>query len=281
MTDTHPILPFLLSHLSRPSSPRPFFLGLSGPQGSGKSTLVASLAASLRAAPHSLRVAVLSIDDLYLPHSSQLALAASQPSNALVAHRGQPGTHDVALGAAVFAALKAGDGEVQLPRYDKAAFGGAGDREPVQRWEAVRGGVDVVLFEGWCVGFRALGAERVGEVWRASSGTVARNALADVKFVDASLEAYDVLTDQLDALVHIDAEDIGYVYAWRQQQEAALRAERGMGMTVEQVTAFVDGYMPGYELYVDELRRGAMKEPGKQLRVVVGREREIVSVTEI
>lgn len=38
-----------------------------------------------------------------------------------------------------------------------------------------------------------------------------------------------------------DAEDTQYVYAWRLEQEAALRASKGTGMTDEQVVKFVNG----------------------------------------
>jgi pantothenate kinase-related protein Tda10 len=46
---------------------------------------------------------------------------------------------------------------------------------------------------------------------------------------------------QLDAFIHIDALDPQYVYNWRLEQEAGLRAMKGSGMTDEQVKKFVDG----------------------------------------
>jgi D-glycerate 3-kinase len=45
----------------------------------------------------------------------------------------------------------------------------------------------------------------------------------------------------LDVLVHIDAEDIAYVYDWRLEQERWLVAEKGQGMSDEAVRKFVDG----------------------------------------
>jgi D-glycerate 3-kinase len=39
--------------------------------------------------------------------------------------------------------------------------------------------------------------------------------------------------------------------------------------------------MPGYELYVENLRKGAFEEKGRQLRVVIGKQREIVKVEEL
>lgn len=39
--------------------------------------------------------------------------------------------------------------------------------------------------------------------------------------------------------------------------------------------------MPAYELYVDTLRRGALKEKGKQLRVVIGKDRNTSKVVNL
>ena len=51
----------------------------------------------------------------------------------------------------------------------------------------------------------------------------------------------DGLNRMFDAFIQLDVEDTMYVYAWRLEQEAALREAKGMGMTDEQVEAFVDG----------------------------------------
>ena len=78
--------------------------------GGGKSTIAAALAAGGRAA-------VLSLDDLYLGPAARARLAATV--DPLLATRGVPGTHDVALGRAVLAKLVARK-PVALPRFDKA-----------------------------------------------------------------------------------------------------------------------------------------------------------------
>ena len=77
--------------------------------------------------------------------------------------------------------------------------------------------------------------------------------------------------------MHIDAEDLSYVYKWRQEQEAALREERGTGMSDEQVVEFVDGYFPAYELYSEGVRSGVLQggKEGRQLRLVVRRDRKV------
>ncbi|RPB03223.1 P-loop containing nucleoside triphosphate hydrolase protein [Choiromyces venosus 120613-1] len=280
------LLPLLNVHASAnpaASSP-PFFLGISGSQGSGKSTLVTTLAATLRTYPHSLNVVVFSADDLYLTHADQVALRELYPDNKLVRHRGEPGTHDIELAKKVFQSLH-DQQETKIPSYDKSAFEGQGDRADELSWEKVNGPYDLVIFEGWCIGFRPLPDDFVEEAWNKSKtsgkGTLGKHLLEHLLFVNTKLKDYGTITDSLNALIHIDAEDISYVYDWRIQQEHGLISSRGSGMTDGQIIEFVNGYMPAYELYIDDLRRGSFKAKGKQLRVVIGKDRNIVKVVNL
>lgn len=244
--------------------------------------------------PNNLPLVVLSIDDLYLPHDQQVALAKANSNNPLVQHRGQPSTHDVALGRSLFQALSDREHDILIPSYDKSAFNGQGDRVGPSEWEMINDGsrsIEVVLFEGWCVGFRALSDEDLETKWKLAKvaaekpgyeGRLGKLSLENVKFVNDELKKYDAMTDRLDAFIHIDAENTQYVYNWRLQQEAALRATRGRGMTDEQVIDFVNGYYPAYELYTDVLRNGIYPgEPGKQLRLVVDKTRKVKEVYKI
>jgi D-glycerate 3-kinase len=191
----------------------------------------------------------------------------------------------------LFTALKDGN-PVQIPQYDKSAYSGLGDRVPPSRWDQVNGPgqpkIQVVVFEGWCVGFRALPAEEIERMREASkvsaSATLWKHRLEDLLFVNEKLAGYDLMTDMFDAFIHIDAEEIMYAYEWRLEQEAALRREKGRGMTDEQVVRFVDGYYPAYELHTDALRRGVFKgedSVGRQLRLVVGRDRRVKEAIQI
>ncbi|KAK5111298.1 hypothetical protein LTR85_012193 [Meristemomyces frigidus] len=295
-------IPFILERIkvhrqqyeAKGETPPPFFVGLNGVQGAGKTTLVTTLASTLSSAPHNLPTVVLSIDDLYLPHTEQEALAKAHPHNPLVQHRGQPSTHDVKLGTELFSALLDRQRNIKLPSYDKSAFSGRGDRRPESEWETVNADgqppVEVVVFEGWCVGFRALSDADVEGKWRSAKekcesqgdrylGQLGKLELEHVIFVNSKLREYDALTDRFGAFMHIDAEDAQYVYAWRLEQEAALRASKGTGMTDEQVVHFVNGYYPAYELYTNALRHGIFQgKKGRQLRLIVGRDRRVKDV---
>lgn len=123
------------------SGKRPLLVGINGAQGSGKSTVCRFLEVLL--GERGLVAVTLSLDDIYLTRAERQAAAAE--IHPLFATRGVPGTHDVPLGMAVLDRLLAGE-PADLPRFDKAAD----DRAPAGRH--VEGPVDVVLFEGWCIG---------------------------------------------------------------------------------------------------------------------------------
>lgn len=193
--------------------------------------------------------------------------------------RGEPGTHDVALLRNVFHSLSTGQPTL-IPAYDKGAYNGLGDRLPESQWTRVnhegQPRVQVVILEGWCVGFRGISHEEIEAKWLAPSRTLALHQLEDLYFINDQLKGYDVVTDLLDAFIHIDAEDIEYVYGWRLEQEQVLRRERGIGMTDEQVVRFVDAYYPAYELFSDGVRSGIFRDrKGCQLRLIVDKYRMV------
>lgn len=148
----------------------------------------------------------LSLDDIYLTHADQVALAQAHPGNPLLQHRGQPSTHDLDLGEKVFASLAA-EHPTAIPQYDKSAFAGQGDRVPVEQWNIVneeqQKKVKVVIFEGWCVGFQAWDDQTLRAKWEAAvrhkelgdyNGRLGHVQFEDVKAVNDALKNYDVLT---------------------------------------------------------------------------------------
>jgi len=251
---------------------RPLFVALQGPQGSGKTFLTERIAAAFSASTPSVRVATLSIDDLYLPHDGLVALAVAHPQNSLLHGRGQPGTHDTQLGERVLEALRSintthGNKEVRLPAFDKAEFTGEGDRVPQDRWRVVHGPLDVVLLEGWCVGFypqdRTILEAKMRETPAGLEGVLdlpSYTTIENVFEINALLAQYVHWWDMMDAFVQITPEESSpyvHIYKWRLQQEHAMKAKNGgKGMTDEQVKTFVDRYIPGYHFFGRGVRNG-------------------------
>lgn len=191
---------------------RPPVIGISGAQGSGKSTLARQLAAHLTAAGQ--HPAILALDDLYLPRAQRLQVA--ERAHPLFATRGVPGTHDVALGLKLLDCLghlDAGE-HCALPVFDKLLD----DRRSDLRVQT--GPVDVVLFEGWCLGLTP-------QTDAALSKPV--NSLEADEDVDARWRTavndhlrgdYRALFERIDGLVFLQVPDMDCVLGWRMQQEA-------------------------------------------------------------
>lgn len=157
------------------------------------------LAETLRSPPWSLATIVISVDDFYLTHEDQAELARHHPTNPLIQHRGQPSTHDVKLWKQTFDDLKAGKLSA-VPQYDKSCFNGEGDRVDISQWELVNEtrSVQVVIFEGWNVGFRALSEQEVRLKWENArrfrheqssrySVQLAYHKLEDLLFINSAL----------------------------------------------------------------------------------------------
>ena len=82
----------------------PLVLGISAPQGCGKSTMVACLCDVFE--KMGMNVASVSIDDFYLTHADQKRVAAEYEDNPLLQCRGNALTHDLALGTETLQNLK-------------------------------------------------------------------------------------------------------------------------------------------------------------------------------
>ncbi|KAH8087829.1 P-loop containing nucleoside triphosphate hydrolase protein [Cristinia sonorae] len=271
----------VLTNLARhrhmaPTRPiQPLFVGVQGPQGSGKSFLSSRLKKVLTSPPHSLSVVVLSIDDLYLPHDGLVALAQAHPDNTLLKGRGQPGTHDVALGTEILQQLKeinSTDGaEVNLPVFEKSLHGGEGDR--LHETVTVGGPVDVVIMEGWCLGFHPITKDEIQRRWDRPVKGLDPDFFRsrgfrreDVEDVNERLKEYLPWWNFFSVFVQVKpAETHPYVhiYKWRLQQEHNMKAANGgKGMTDAQVEAFIDRYIPGYVFFGDGVTKGALLEDG-------------------
>lgn len=221
----------------------PLFVALQGPQGIGKTSLTSSLQDALHSAAQRKgpptspfqadagltrrpKVAVLSLDDFYLPHSAMLTLTrashtvtvsseeeSSPQPNKLLSGRGLPGTHDLSLLASALSIISRINNPVSpsqstttpeapalsnvqsqtfpsvvTPKYDKSAFAGEGDRD--MEFNTLSGPIDVVVLEGWCMGFHPVSKSVLQSIWDRVSGVaeLAPNSALDAGGGPAKLE---------------------------------------------------------------------------------------------
>lgn len=232
-------------------------IGLCGAQGSGKSTLARTLLEKCRA--QGIAAAALSIDDLYLPRSARLHLA--QSVHPLLATRGVPGTHDIALGMNLLEALKRGEPR-GLPSFSKAID----DRLPPSDWETAPEDCQLLLFEGWCVGARPQAAEAlvrpINDLERLEDPQGVWRRFAN----DALAGPYEPLFGAIDTLMLLQAPGFETVFEWRLQQEEELRAQVGAGapglMNAPQIARFIQHY--------ERLTRHILVEMPNRANLVVG-----------
>jgi len=218
----------------------PLVVGVNGAQGTGKSTLSKVLSLAIADA-HQLRCAIISIDDIYLTRQERASLAAD--IHPLLMTRGVPGTHDVSMGIDLINQLK-NKAIPRLPVFDKAID----DRAPASQWVNLDSPVDIILFEGWCVGAQAQPDQALVEPC---------NYLEESEDKDASWRSYAnqqlagpyaKLFNLIDRLVMLKAPDFECVYQWRSTQEEKLRQRTTEGsssrsiMNDEEIKRFIMHY---------------------------------------
>ncbi|EGV61521.1 P-loop containing nucleoside triphosphate hydrolase protein [Yamadazyma tenuis ATCC 10573] len=262
----------------------PIIIGVSGPQGSGKSFAVDQAVAFLYAQFPHVKVAQMSMDDVYLTHAQQQLLTQKSieqmDNNRLVQGRGLPGTHDLELLGDVLHKIRIRD-EVAIPRYDKSAFNGEGDRAPRETWTVYtkQQAVDVLLFEGWFNGYLAIPDEEMSKRYNALPADSASktNTLQHMLQVNDFLKKYGSVWYRFDYFINFETEDINNVYKWRLQQEHDLIAKRGSGMTDAQVASFISRYMAMYEVYYEDLcRSGSLVEDTDSFNIKINLERRVL-----
>ena len=224
------------------ASQSPLIVGLSGCQGSGKSTLVDAMAQVL-ADTHGVVTTVLSLDDFYLTKAERESLA--QRLHPLFATRGVPGTHDLDLLRRTVTALQNGE-DAELPVFDKAAD----DRTSMVRLHQDDAPTQIVLLEGWCVGIPPQLTEALKEPINPTEADLDPDRVWRTAVNRFLGEEYAAFFAKLDALLVLQAPSFNTVFDWRWQQEARLSArfreshptEPDPTMSREQVADFILHY---------------------------------------
>jgi D-glycerate 3-kinase len=224
---------------SHAEAKRPLVVGINGAQGSGKTTLCKFLEPLL--AERGLRAVILSLDDLYLSRAERALAAADH--HPLFATRGVPGTHDVERGMAILDRLLAGK-SVELPVFDKALD------EPSAETRHVEGPVDIVLFEGWCVGAAPQTAADLREPVNALERDEDPDGIWRREVNRRLATDYAELFARIDLLVVLKVPDFESVRAHRRVQEKRL----GWGPAVMGEAA-LDRFLAHYQRLTEHMFR--------------------------
>ena len=195
---------------------RPYFVGLAGGQGTGKTT-ISSLVQIILIKFFRLKVFRISIDDFYKTRKERISL--SKRVHPMLLTRGVPGTHDINMMLSFFRKAKNKKFKrLRLPTFNKAID----DRFNKKRWYDLKDKPDVVIFEGWCVGAKSEKnttlkktinslekAKDQKQIWR--------------KYVNQQLKSkYKNLYSQLNCLIYLKAKNFSLLQKWRLKQERKL-----------------------------------------------------------
>ena len=209
---------------------RPALIGLSGAQGSGKSTVCRAVEAASGG-----RIAYFSLDDVYRTRAERERMALKRP---LLLTRGPPGSHDLALVAHTIAMLseRVRDPHTLLPRFDKARD----DRAPRTKWPLFMGNPDAVLIDGWCLG--ALPIEN-GPPLNALEAREDEDGVWRKTMLGALAGPYQDFFASFDQIVYLQAPSFDIVRRWRGEQE-----EKMLGRALTEAEgAALDRFIQHYE----------------------------------
>ncbi len=213
-------------------------IGLSGAQGTGKSTISNILKIVLKEG-YKLDTVIFSIDDFYKTLSERKKM--SKKINSLFLTRGVPGTHDVKM---LFKCLKNLKNnkfkEMTIPKFDKAID----DRFPKNKWLKVKKKPNIVIFEGWCVGAQAQKNKHLNFPINKLEKQKDNNKVWRQKVNSELKNNYKMIFKLIDKLIFLKVPSFKYVFKWRLLQEKKLRiASKGKKtMNDKQIENFIMYY---------------------------------------
>ena len=210
------LIPICFWIAKKADNKKPYFVGLAGGQGTGKTT-ISSIIKIILEKYFKLKVFKISIDDFYKTRKERIAL--SKKVHPMLLTRGVPGTHDINMMLDFFKKSKAKKFKnMKLPNFNKAID----DRFPKNKWNTINKRPDVIIFEGWCVGARA----ETNKTLKKSINSMEKandHKLVWRKYVNQQLKTkYKKLYSQLNCMIYLKAKNFSLLQKWRLKQEHKL-----------------------------------------------------------
>ena len=195
---------------------KPYFIGLAGGQGTGKTT-ISSIIKIILEKYFKLKVLKISIDDFYKTRKERINL--SKKIHPMLMTRGVPGTHDIKMMLEFFKKTKVKSfKKMKIPNFNKAID----DRSPKKNWYSINQQPDIIIFEGWCVGARAEINKTLKKPINSIEKTNDEN-LVWRKYVNHQLKTkYKKLYSQLNCMIYLKAKNFSLLQKWRLKQEKKL-----------------------------------------------------------
>ena len=193
------------------------FLGFSGGQGSGKTTIVKILKVILKKF-FKRKIHVSSIDDFYKTLKDRNKM--SHNIHPLFKTRGVPGTHDINLIKNFFYFVKKKRfKKAKLPKFDKSID----DRSKKKYWFNIKERPEIVILEGWCVGAKP----QLNYLIKKPKNVLEKYEDKDLiwrKYVNEKLKKeYKKLFAMIDCYIFMKIPNFKIFFKWRLLQENKLK----------------------------------------------------------
>ena len=193
------------------------FLGFSGGQGSGKTTVVKILKIILKKF-FKRKIYVSSIDDFYKTLKDRNEM--SYTTHSLFKTRGVPGTHDVNLINKFFYFIKKKNFiKTKLPKFDKSID----DRLKKKYWFNIKERPEIVILEGWCVGARPQSNSLIKKPVNILEKYEDENLIWRKHVNEKLKREYKKLFAMIDYYIFMKIPNFNMVFKWRLLQESKLR----------------------------------------------------------
>ena len=195
---------------------RPYFVGLAGGQGTGKTT-ISSLIRIILIKYFKLNVFRISIDDFYKTRKERISL--SKKVHPMLLTRGVPGTHDINMILSFFKKVKSKKFKrLKLPTFNKAVD----DRFSKKKWYDLKKRPDVIIFEGWCVGAKSENNITLKKTINSMEKAKDQKHIWRKHVNDQLKSKYKTLYSQLNCLIYLRAKNFSLLQKWRLKQERKL-----------------------------------------------------------
>ena len=193
------------------------FLGFSGGQGSGKTTVAKILKIILKKF-FKREIYVSSIDDFYKTLKDRNEM--SHTIHPLFKTRGVPGTHDISLVKKFFDFIKKKIfKKFKLPKFDKSMD----ERLKKKYWSNIKKRPEIVILEGWCVGAKPQSNSIINKSINVLEKYEDKHLIWR-KYANEKLKKeYKKLFAMIDHFIFMKIPNFNVVYEWRLLQESKLR----------------------------------------------------------
>jgi D-glycerate 3-kinase len=192
-------------------------IGLTGGQGSGKSTISNILKIILKE-NHNLETVIFSIDDFYKTLEKRKIM--SKKISPLFLTRGVPGTHDTKMILNCINKLKINNfKKIVIPKFNKAID----DRMSKKKWLKVTKKPHIVIFEGWCVGAKHQKNKDLLIAVNALEKQQDKKKIWRNRVNQELKKNYKKIFELIDITIFLKVPSFEHVFKWRLLQERKLK----------------------------------------------------------